>query len=883
MTHLLDSLGWALLHSLWQGGLAFCLVIAFRNLWKGAAPSARYGFQLLALMGCFAAFLATFAVYMGSGPQSSGAVLNFIAGSGGQAAPTALQTGLTNTAAGLSLPADPAAYTAVLGMIWCLGFAFMALRYSAAYIAAQHLRRVGLSAIPPIWETRFRTLVLNSGLNENVRLFISSRVTGPLTVGFIKPLVLVPAGFLTGLPREQVEAILLHELAHIRRFDYLFNLVQTAIKTVFFFHPAIHYISKQIDIDREEACDDLAVAQSRDPQALARGLAALQLSLPTQEFTMAAKGADMPLLGRLKRLAGTAEQQRRPEHLMMSVLTTLLIGGIYLGTSGAANAHPEKADDAYEHAKASKHNYRFETIHLDGKPLTAKITEDGRRWVLVKGAWYDVDKAGNRDFIENKSGLLDYLPQPPQPPQFKSSGKDALAGGPSPYDIGFDDKMDQFQIDMEYFEASMERYTDSMDGHIDRVVEREVEKAVRAAERAERDAERMADRMEEARDREDEMRDREEEQEERAEEQRERAEEQEERAEEQRERAEEHAERQRERMEAHAERQQERMEERAEEQRERAEEQRERAEEQRERAEEQAERQREQAEEAREHASTQHTRYNVIREKLYSQLLRDKLISSRNEKVTLTYTDKHWVANGTQVPKAAEGKYCELMSDLGVKKSTIKQVDITPKSMHVMSESQGGKHRQTHDITYGEFNHSKTKIKTRVKATGKHKHKDGTIHDPSQEAQARPVTPAAPVTPQILPINYKISTPVFVKPTKTSRITAQYGMAGSLWPKTHQGIDLAAKTGAPVFAAADGKVKLLTTEDAWGHRIILEHEDGFQTLYGHLNGFNVKSGQTVKAGDVIAGVGSTGKSTGPHLHFEIRKDGETLDPENLIF
>ena len=849
MTHLLDSLGWALLHSLWQGALAFCLVIVFRNLWKSAAPSARYGFQLLTLIGCFAAFLATFAVYMGSGPQSSGAVLNFIAGGGGQAAPTALQTGLANTATGLSLPMDPAAYTAVLGMIWCLGFAFMALRYSAAYIAAQHLRRVGLSTIPPMWESRFRTLVLNSGLNENVRLFVSNRVAGPLTVGFIKPLVLVPAGFLTGLPREQVEAILLHELAHIRRFDYLFNLVQTAIKTVFFFHPAIHYISKQIDIDREEACDDLAVAQSRDPQALARGLAALQLSLPTQEFAqefaMAAKGADMPLLGRLKRLAGTAEQQRRPEHLMMSVLTTLLIGGIYLGTSGAANAHPEKADEAYkdgsyEHAKASKQNYRFETIHLDGKPLTAKITEDGRRWVLVKGAWYDVDKAGNRDFIKNKSDLLQY---PPKPPQFKSSHKDTLAGGPNPYDIGFDDKMDQFQIDMEYFEASMERYTENMNGHNDRDIKRAIEKAERQAERAQRDAERMADRMEEARDREDEMRDREEEM-------RERVEEQEERAEEQRERAEE--------------------------QRERAEEQRERAEEQRERAEEQAERQ-------RERASNQHTNYNVIREQLYSQLLRDDLISSRNEKVTLTYTDKHWVANGTQVPKAAEGKYCELMSDLGVKKSTIKQVDITPKSMHVMSESQGGKHRQTHDITYGEFNHSKVKTKTRIKATGKHKHEDGTIHDPSQEAQARPVTPAAPVTKQILPINYEISAPVFVMPAPNSRITARYGMSGSLWPKTHQGIDLAAKTGAPVFAAADGKVKLLTTEDAWGHRIILEHEGGFQTLYGHLNGFNVKPGQTVKAGDVIAGIGSTGKSTGPHLHFEIRKDGETLDPENLIF
>jgi len=868
MTQLLDSLGWALLHSLWQGGLAFCLVVAFRNLRHDAAPSLRYGFQLFVLIGCFAAFLATFALYMAGPTGSAETTLRFLGGGGETPASTALQTGLTHTAAGLSLPAHPAAYTPLLGLIWCLGFAFMAIRYSAAYWVTQHLRRVGLSTIPPLWDNRFRTLVLNSGLNENIRLFISDRVTGPLTIGFIKPLVLVPAGFLTGLPREQVEAILLHELAHIRRYDYLFNLIQTAIKTVFFFHPAIHYISKQIDRDREEACDDLAVAQTRNPQALARGLAALQLCTHKHEFAMAAKGKNMPLLGRLNRLVGTAEQQRRPEHLIMSVLTTLLIGTIYMGTSGAANAHPEKTDKPYEHAKAAKHNYKFKNTRLNGKSVTLKITEDGRRWVMANGQWVDVDMSP--DVLE----WVPEIPAPPQPPKFKDLGGIENAGNYKSYDPGFDDKMDQFQIDMEYFEASMDRYAHEMNSVNDREIERAIEKVERAAERAERDAERIADHMEKARDREDKTRDI-------AEAKHERAEEQREIAQALRERAQNHAERQRERMADHAERQREKALEHAERRREHAMEQ---AEHQREKAFEHAERQRERAmehameqaehnrEHAQKHANKTHARYKALREALYAQLLNDGMIGSQKETVTFRYKDNHWTANGVQVPSATENQYCRIMSDMGIRKASLTKVEISEKSTHVVTTSKSGKNRNSHKVTVGEFNHEKTKT------IRKHKHKDSSIHDPTKTTQI-----THPVTPPMIPVKFETKAPVFVMPTTNARVTARYGMTSSLWPETHQGIDLAAQTGTPVFAAADGKVKLVTTKDAWGHYIILEHKDGFQTFYGHLNGFNVKRGQTVKAGEVIADVGSTGKSKGPHLHFEIRKNGKTIDPENLIF
>lgn len=99
----------------------------------------------------------------------------------------------------------------------------------------------------------------------------------------------------------------------------------------------------------------------------------------------------------------------------------------------------------------------------------------------------------------------------------------------------------------------------------------------------------------------------------------------------------------------------------------------------------------------------------------------------------------------------------------------------------------------------------------------------------------------------------------------------------------HHGIDLKAPTGTPVYASADGTVKMVTTEPKWGNRVAITHEGGYKTLYGHMNGFAVKRGQSVKAGDIIGYVGSTGQSTGPHLHFEILKNGKTTNPENYIF
>jgi len=845
MTQIFDSLGWALLHSLWQGGLAMLAVIAFRGLTKNATPSLRYNFQIFCLFGCFFAFLITFGLYL-SGGEAPAAIKSLSATetvSQAAALFTGTADGLQVTSQSLSISA--AASAPLLGILWCLGFIFMAVRYLAAYVITQKLRHRGLSEVSVFWQRRFRTLVLNTGVSEKVRIFISDHVSGPLTIGFVKPIVLVPVGFLTGLPHDQVEAILLHELAHIRRYDYLVNLFQTAIKTVLFFHPAIHYISKKIDIDREQACDDLAVAQSRDPHALVRGLAALRLHTPGQGFGMAADGGETPLMDRLKRLVGSVEHQRRPEHLLMPLIATLLIGGIYLSTTSVANAHPEPKD--YTHADADKENYKFKTKRLNGRDVTVKITEDGRRWVLADGTWTDIDK--NPAVINRLPKAMPQPPQPPKAPKYKNGQYDASA---------FEAKMKQFEIDMEYFEADLERYFDENDHLSEREQEQIQRQVEREADRAEREAERMEERIEREIERAEEQRER---QEERAERQREWAEEQSERAQEQRERAAEQKERAWEQKQHTKEQLR-----RAAEQRERAGEQRERAAKQRARDAEQRARDKEQAKrdhKMRHKADKQHAKYNDMRETLYGYLIKDGLIASREQKATLRYVDNNWTANGKAIPSYREEKYCRLFSDMGIKKSTLAKVEIKPGSTHIVSETKKGKH--SHKITVGEFDHN-------------NKTQHNISFDP--EPPLPPVDPQPPIRKIKLDVNeFK---PQFVWPTNSRYITAKFGQVGKIWETSHQGIDFKGATGEPVFASADGIVQLAASEVNWGKRIILKHANGYQSLYGHMDSLGVSRGQYVKAGDVIGTVGSTGKSTGPHLHFEIRKNGRHLDPAPFI-
>ncbi|MGB6318141.1 MAG: M56 family metallopeptidase, partial [Litorimonas sp.] len=272
ITALWDALGWAVLHSFWQGALIGLAVWLLRSLATPRRAGLRYLAGMAGLVGTFVAFLATF--IHGLIHQSGGVfqVMDTAAlpetrdgvGLTLQILPTMVPTAAAETSASPTL-ADTASLSALmpslvtplipwLGIVWAVGFACLSLQAYRAWTRTRRLATTGLSDPGADWASRLATLAARSGAPERVRLFISEHVAGPLTLGTLKPVILVPAGFLTSLPPAQLEAILLHELAHIRRHDFLFGLVQTAIRTALYFNPAVIILSRQVDEDREQAC-----------------------------------------------------------------------------------------------------------------------------------------------------------------------------------------------------------------------------------------------------------------------------------------------------------------------------------------------------------------------------------------------------------------------------------------------------------------------------------------------------------------------------------------------------------------------------------------------------------------------------------------------------
>ncbi|NNE56856.1 MAG: M56 family metallopeptidase [Hellea sp.] len=443
-TQILSGLGWALIHSIWQGALAASVVFMFRSATRDSQAALRCTVELGALLLCFAAFIFTFIVQLGTAapaflPTETMLELGTIAVgmvTTGTVAETGLQTGT----------AQFAAYAPLLGIFWCIGFLILSMRYAVGLIATQRLRRTGISAAPLMWEQKFQTLVLNVGIFRKVALHISDRVNGPMTLGFFRPIVLVPASFFTGLPASQVEAILLHEIAHIRRHDYLINLVQTAIKTILFYHPAIHYISNRIDDDREQACDDFAVRYTQNPEALVKGLAALRLDLARPHFALTAAHTRKPLLRRLTRLMAPEESRRRPEQLVTSMAALVVAAGLYtIAKPTLASAHPPEASSieapkTSDHAEKKTYDYWFSTVRHNDRDITIKTVENESRWVWVGNSWVNIDR---------NPEILDQVPEVPSPP---------IMPLPEEYSSyqKFEKAASQYRINLDYYIAALE-------------------------------------------------------------------------------------------------------------------------------------------------------------------------------------------------------------------------------------------------------------------------------------------------------------------------------------------------------------------------------------------------------------------------------------------
>lgn len=309
---LVPALGWALLHGLWQLLLIGALTAGLLRLLRRAGPRARYAVCGSALLLCLALPALHLAWLL--------AVLSGAAESAATAATASIGTAPAEAsgAAASLLPHLPALVAA-----WCVGVALMSLRLGLGLVWVARMRRSAASALAPApWPQRIETLAKALGLRpghaRGPRLRSATGLAGPVTVGFWRPLVLVPAALFSGMPAPLLEALLAHELAHVRRLDYLFNLLQSAVEALLFFHPVVWWLSGRLRQERELVADELAAAAlDRASPATPGGARRLALALqrlselqaePTHSPGLAQAAGGGQLLRRIRSLAAPRPQ-----------------------------------------------------------------------------------------------------------------------------------------------------------------------------------------------------------------------------------------------------------------------------------------------------------------------------------------------------------------------------------------------------------------------------------------------------------------------------------------------------------------------------------------------------------------------------------------------
>ena len=358
---LIHALGWTLIHGLWQGALVALAAALLLAVGSGAAR-VRYLTALCALLGFALVQAITLSAFLGQTPSA-------VARIDLMPAPVA----------NLVSSANPN-WLSLLVYLWLAGVSLRCLGLLGGLGYCSRLRRSGTPATDD-WQRRLDRLSERLGIRRAVRLLESRLVSTPMTLGFLAPVILVPLGSLTGLPVCQLEALLVHELGHIRRRDYLVNLLQSLLEALFFYHPAVWWLSTRIRTEREHCCDDLALATTGDPLELARALANLQEVTMTQpQHAMAAAGGD--LMRRIRRLTSVRETAQPGSERFLAALTLAILlplGSLTMQALRPAPPNPQPQSEAPAVQDATETEPRSDNLRYspDGKDSYQVSFENG--------------------------------------------------------------------------------------------------------------------------------------------------------------------------------------------------------------------------------------------------------------------------------------------------------------------------------------------------------------------------------------------------------------------------------------------------------------------------------------------------------------------------
>ncbi|SIO41760.1 BlaR1 peptidase M56 [Singulisphaera sp. GP187] len=412
--------GWTMLHFLWVGGLLGLVAAGLRRVLRKARPELRYTIAMLglaALAGApvvIASFLlkasrpmppqisitslpTTLAVEATSPrmiPRESSPPIRPIS------VPPQLESrALPPARAALESSLLTAAARGLPGL-WLVGAPATFALLATGLIGAERLRRQSRLVTDGELLDRCRRLAKSIGVVRPVALGVCDRLVTPVLLGVVRPMILLPTSALTGWSPEQVEMALLHELAHIRRLDNLFNLVQRTIEAVLFFHPAVWWVSAWVRLEREHCCDEVVIAQTGRARPYAELLAALAVPGASSPGRAAVAMAEAPIVVRIRYILKLEDNPMRLSRAFVALVPGLLIAPAALITSQAgppdqAEARPPATAD--RPAATQPVNVRLESLFREAKKGVQAIKEKtGRVMALIQIAEAQA-RTGDRD------------------------------------------------------------------------------------------------------------------------------------------------------------------------------------------------------------------------------------------------------------------------------------------------------------------------------------------------------------------------------------------------------------------------------------------------------------------------------------------------------
>ncbi|PKQ61262.1 hypothetical protein BZG02_16650 [Labilibaculum filiforme] len=337
-----QTIGWTLIHSVWQataiGGLIWLL---FQFISKDNARI-RYALSSFGLLLLFVTSAITFYRYLPSNTNTAFADFTVQLGNLENLPQKTYYDRLW-----IELQMHLKNIFPYLVQIWVIGMLFLSINLILKYIYSLKLKNHLSYPLRSEYNTITESLMVKFNLKQTILFKESGLLEIPSVIGYFKPIVLIPVSMLSGIPKNQLEIIIAHELAHIRRHDYLLQFIQEIFELIFFYHPVVWWLSSVVNTEREHICDDLAVKVCGESLTLIKALNNMEAIRKKQyEMVLSFSGKKGKVLNRIKRILRPKNSNTpRKERFVLSGVFTLLFAGLFLISNFAisGNLNSQKA------------------------------------------------------------------------------------------------------------------------------------------------------------------------------------------------------------------------------------------------------------------------------------------------------------------------------------------------------------------------------------------------------------------------------------------------------------------------------------------------------------------------------------------------------------